>query len=399
MPDKNFNRNIIVIDETLREGMQYQGLVFSLKQRIKILEFQEALGIDICQIGYPPAHPMEAKIVTQVAAHAKKNNFKIHTAALGRAFAPDAKMLCDTGIDDPHFHLHVKNTITREALRSLFQDIETIIDMVHARVPKAMVSIAMLDIGKTDPKLLKKCAKFMGRIGIDILSLPDTSGIMAPNQIYDKIKDLSEDIIGNPSGNLNDNPVKGLVKGMAPPHRETKISVHCHNDMGMASANSILGILAGASVLEVSALGIGERNGIGDLFTTAKLLKDQGMRLRIDTNNLKLFRKYYEYLDRIVMEQTGQGLIQCSTPVFGKAVGTHVAGTHARGNFGTIPEEKFYLNLLCGKALVQKYLNSNKISHDEKALPHITAAIKTRSITQGRRLTKDEILTIALASH
>ena len=82
MPHKNLNRKILVIDQTLREGMQFQGLVFSLKQRIKILEFQEALGIDVCQAGYPSAHPMEAAIVSRVAAHAKKNNFHIRTAAL-----------------------------------------------------------------------------------------------------------------------------------------------------------------------------------------------------------------------------------------------------------------------------------------------------------------------------
>ena len=143
MPDKNFGRKILVIDETLREGMQFQGIVFSLEQRIKILEFQEALGIDICQAGYPSAHPMEADIVARVAAHAKKNNFRIRIAALGRAFAPDAKILCDTGIDDPHFHLYVRDTISKEDLAQLFRDLQATVEMVQERLPKAMISIAM----------------------------------------------------------------------------------------------------------------------------------------------------------------------------------------------------------------------------------------------------------------
>ncbi|MCP4720118.1 MAG: hypothetical protein GY860_11730 [Desulfobacteraceae bacterium] len=374
MPDKNLGKKIIVIDETMREGMQFQGLVFSLEQRIIMLEFQEALGIDICQIGYPSAHPMEAKIVTQVAAHAKKNNFRIRTAALGRAFVPDAKILRETAIDDPNFHLQVKNAITPTALNRLFQDLETTIGIVRNGRPGAMISIAMLDIGKTDPGLLERCVKFLSQnLKIDILSLPDTSGIMAPNQVYDRIRKLAE------------LPIKA------------QISIHCHNDMGMASANSIMGIMAGASVLEVSALGIGERNGIGDLFTIAKLLKTQGVDLGVDTDNLSLFRKYYEYLDAIVREQTGHGLIQYNTPAFGEAIGTHVAGTHAKGKFGTPGEEKFYLNLLCGRHLVQKYLEINKIPYDDKWLPDITATIKTRSISQGRRLTKDEIKAIAIA--
>ena len=375
MVAKNWGRKILVIDQTLREGMQFQGLVFSLAQRIKILEFQETLGIDVCQAGYPSAHPLEAEIVSKVAAHAKKNNFCIRTSALGRAFAPDADILCKTDIDDIHFHLQVKNTISKEAQTRLFQEVETLITLVRNRRPAAAISIAMLDIGKTDIGLLTTWVRFLGQdLGIDILSLPDTSGIMAPNQIHDKILALSSF------------PLKA------------NLSVHCHNDRGMASANSIMGIIAGACVLEVSALGIGERNGIGDLFTTAKLLQTQGMTLGVDTDNLKLFQKYYGFLDAIVREQTGAGLIQCNTPVFGEAVKTHVAGTHAQGKFGTLSEEKFYLNLLCGQTLVQKYLKHKNISHDKEKLQQITAAIKTKSITLERRLTRNEIEAIVLRS-
>jgi len=372
MSNKNPGRKILVIDQTLREGMQFQGLVFSLKQRIEILEFQETLGIDVCQAGYPSAHPMEADIVARVAAHAKKNNFRIRTAALGRAFAPDADILCKTYIDDIHFHLQVKNAITMKTQTRLFQDIETVIDLVRNRRPEATISIAMLDIGKTDIGLLTNWVRFLGQnLGIDILSLPDTSGIMAPNQIHERIHSLAA------------LPLKA------------RLSVHCHNDMGMASANSIMGIIGGASVLEVSALGIGERNGIGDLFTTARHLKDQGMALRVDTDNRHVFKKYYEYLDAIAREQTGSGLIQYSTPAFGAAVKTHVAGTHALGEFGTMAEEKFYLNLLCGRHLVQKYLDLNTIPYGKTQLSRITDTIKTQSITLGRRLMQDEITAIA----
>jgi 2-isopropylmalate synthase len=375
MADKTSGRKILVIDQTLREGMQFQGLVFSLKQRLEILEFQEALGIDICQAGYPSAHPMEAAIVSCMADHAKKNKFKIRMAALGRALVQDADILINTGIDDPHFHLHVQDTIPQQALTRLFQQLGTIIEQVRIRLPGAMISIAMLDIGKTDPCLLTRSAKFLSQdLKIDILSLPDTSGIMAPNQVHDRIKALSDATV------------------------KTRLSIHCHNDMGMASANSIMGILAGGSVLEVSALGIGERNGIGDLFTTARLLKDQGLVLGVDTDNKKLFRKYYEFLDAIVREQTGQGLIQCNTPAFGEAVKTHVAGTHAQEAFGTMMEEKFYLNLLCGRHLVQKYLDLNTIPYEKTHLSRITDAVKTQSITLGRRLMKDEIAAIAASA-
>ena len=88
-------------------------------------------------------------------------------------------------------------------------------------------------------------------------------------------------------------------------------------------------------------------------------------------------------------------MIHCTTPVFGEAVKTHVAGTHADGEFASTLEEKFFLNPLCGNRLVQKYLNLENIPFPENQLAQITASIKTHSFTQGRRLTRDEIAAIA----
>ncbi len=370
MPDKG--RKIIVIDETLREGMQFQGLVFSLNQRLEILEFQETLGLDICQAGYPPAHALEAEIVSQVAAHARKNKFAIRTAALGRARMADGKILCQARLDDLHFHLHVKDTPPQEEQARAMDQVKRLVHQVRSQQPGSPLSIALLDMGKTDPGLLTAWVRFLSQdLDIDIISLPDTSGIMTPAQVHDKIQTLS------------------------PQDLKAKIAVHCHNDLGMASANSFMGILAGASVLEASALGIGERNGIADLYTTAKQLKAQGLDLRVDTDNRLLFKAYYTYVDNIVQEQTGQGLIHCTTPAFGEAVKTHVAGTHAGGEFASTLEEKFFLNPLCGQGLVQKYLNLENIPFPEEQLARITATIKTRSFTLARRLTRDEIAAIA----
>lgn len=372
MAENNRARKILVVDETLREGMQFQGLVFSLEQRIKILEFQEALGVDICQAGYPSAHVLEAEIVAQVATHARKNKFATRTAALGRARIGDGKILCQARLDDLHFHLHVKDNLPPGEQTRAMDQVKTFVRQIRSWQPESAISIAMLDMGKTDPGLLGTWVRFLSQgLEVDIISLADTSGIMTPDQVHDKIQNLS------------------------PQDLKAKIAVHCHNDLGMASANSFMGILAGASVLEASALGIGERNGIADLYTTAKQLKAQGLELRIDTDNLVLFKAYYAYVDNIVREQTGQGLILCTTPVFGEAVKTHVAGTHAGGEFASTLEEKYFLNPLCGQGLVQKYLNQKKIPFPENRLVQITDSIKTHSFTLGRRLTRDEITTIA----
>jgi len=165
--------------------------------------------------------------------------------------------------------------------------------------------------------------------------------------------------------------------------------------MGMASANSVMGILAGGRVLELSALGIGERNGIADLYTTTKTLQDQGFDIRLNTDDIKTFYDYYKYVDTIVYEQTHEHMLTVNSPVFGDAVKTHVAGTHAGGEYGIASEEQFFLSILCGKGLVKKYLDRENLSYDQKRLEDITAAIKHQSITLGRRLKKEEIMAIA----
>jgi isopropylmalate/homocitrate/citramalate synthase len=362
----------MIIDQTIREGMQFQGVVFSLAQRRKILEFQEALGVDVCQAGYPSAHPEEAAMVKALADHATKNRFRIRVAALGRAFMPDAKILVGTGIHDIHLHLHLKPGILARELENIFSDLSGVIRFVRKKQPGAVISLAMLDMGKTPPALLDTCIRFLCEDKrVDIISLPDTSGIMAPNQVADRIQ------------------AAAALAGDLP------ISVHCHNDLGMAAANSVMGILAGARVLEVSALGIGERNGIGDLYLTARLLADQGITSGLDLDNLDLIHAYYAFVDQIVTEQTGQGLISDITPVFGKAVHTHVAGTHASGAFGTSATPDFHLNLLCGRHLVKKYLHHHHIGFNPDRLDAVTAAVKDRSVRKGRRLEPHEIREIA----
>lgn len=361
-------RRITLIDQTIREGMQFQGVVFSLEQRMKILEFQEALGVDICQAGYPSAHPQEAAMVKALADHARQRGFRVQVAALGRAFLPDAEILVDTGIKDIHFHLYLPSHATVQESETILSELIPVIEFVRTARPDAVISLAMLDMGKTPLNLMKAGIRFLSRKQmVDILSLPDTSGIMAPNRVADRIRDAVH-----------------MAGDMA-------ISIHCHNDFGMASANSVMGVLAGANMLEVSVSGIGERNGIGDLYLTSRILADQDIRCRFAWDNITRVQEYYRFVDDIVKEQTGQGLIHAATPVFGHAVHTHVAGTHAESMFGTSTTPDFHLNLLCGNHLVKKYLDYHHIAFHSERLPAITAAIKEMSIQKCRRLTSAEV--------
>jgi len=374
MADKG--KRIRVIDETLREGMQFHGLVFTLEQRIRILEFQEMLGVDICQAGYPPALDKEAQITANLADHARKSNFRIRTSALGRALASDAEILIQTGVDDPHFHFHIRPATNESEIFSILKKLQALFTDVTIRRPEAKLSLAMLDMGRTDPVFLDRCVEFFDADqGLSILSLPDTSGIMIPDQIRESVSRLNQKLT------------------------RLELSIHCHNDMGMATANTLTGVMAGAGLFEASVLGIGERNGMADLYTTAVMLKKQGVETRLDLDNFEGFKAYYTYVNKIVLEQSGLNLMDYRCPIFGTAVKTHVAGTHAKGNYGTASEEDFFLNPLCGRGLVKKFLDKNRIPFNGKDLESITLAIKHGAMDKGRSLLKQEVAKIVNKNH
>jgi 2-isopropylmalate synthase len=367
---KNMQNNIIVIDQTIREGMQHRGIVFSYSQRLKILEFQEKLNADVCQAGYAPAHKTEADNIKKLNNFCKKAGFKIAVAGMGRAILKDSELLVKTGINHFHLHFHIKEALQKE---KKFSTLSESVNYIRNNVKNSIISIAMLDIGKTQDLLIEEVIEFLSSdLCIDIISLPDTSGIMAPNLIFDKIKTAFK-----------------IIK-----KSNTKISIHTHNDMGMANANAVMGICAGASIIEASVLGIGERNGIADLFSTAQTLKNQGFNLNIKTRDIKTFKNYYEFINSIYETQTGQSLINYNTPVFGDGVKSHVAGTHGTAAFGLYSEEKYFINLLCGAHLVEKYLQKENISFNKNNLKKITKKIKSESVRLKRRVYKKEIMEI-----
>ena len=360
-------RQIRLIDETLREGMQYRGMMFSPDERKVILDFQEALGVDICQAGYPPAHANEAETVKALFEYGKSKGFRIRVGGLGRATLQDARILLDTGIQDLHFHLYLRADADSEERRSILSGFLKVLDFVRSEAPDAVVALALLDIGKSRSEVLNESVSFLSGHGLDIISLPDTSGMMAPNQVFDAISRLS-----SPAGNMD-------------------ISIHCHNDLGFASANSIMGILAGGRALEASALGIGERNGIADIYSSARMLKEQGFELTLKTENLSVFREYYEYVDGLVFRQTGEHLMNINTPVFGAAVRTHTAGTHADGEFGLASDADYDLNVLCGRSLLEKYLRLHGLSCPGELLDSLTQAVKAESLRLNRCLTVEDV--------
>ena len=367
-------KKIMVMDQTLREGMQHRGIVFSGEEKEKILRFQQRLGVDTCQAGYPPAHASEKQSVAHLHGIAVKENFHTQVAGMGRANPRDVPVLIETGMNHFHLHAHIQPRDDRTKQALALNRITDTVNALRTQRPGAVISMAMLDIGNTPRTFLEEYGDFLiNTLGIDIVSVPDTSGQMAPNTFHDAVKLMVAKATGTP----------------------TVISVHCHNDLGMATANTVMGVVAGATVVEVSALGIGERNGIGDLFSVGKILKAQNREMNLKIEEADLFRQYYAFVNDVCKRQTGEALLCYNTPFFGDAVNTHVAGTHADTAFGMGHTEKYYLNVLCGQGLVRKYLTAAQIPFVPETLPQITRTIKDESARLGRRLFDGEIRDIA----
>ena len=361
------------VDETIREGMQHRGLVFSYGQRLKMMEFMETLGIEICQAGYPPAHVSEWEAVKGLNKVSRSRGYRIGVAGMGRAVQKDAECLLETGIRHFHLHFHVKESFEPDRTEAVLEETRETAGLIRDKSESAFISMAVLDIGKTGDDFLGRITDFLIRhTETDLISLPDTSGIISPDRIHERVAPIA---------------CKAKKYGK-------RISIHCHNDMGMAGANTFMGIKAGGTVIEASVLGIGERNGIADLYPTSKMLLDKGFSTGLRVDDMDTFTRYYRFVDAIYREQTGEPLITYNTPVFGKGARSHVAGTHAGAGFGTTAEEEYFLNVLCGKKLVKRYLEQHRIPFDQGDIPRIAPKIKDKSAKEGRRLDFEEIRTI-----
>ncbi|MFK5952718.1 MAG: hypothetical protein QM498_06630, partial [Desulfobacterium sp.] len=330
--------------------------------------------VDICQAGYPPAHASEKQSVADLQEIAIKEKFHIQVAGMARANPKDVPVLIETGMNHFHLHAHIQPRDDKATQELGLKRITDTVNALRTQRPGAIISMAMLDIGNTPRVFLEQYGDFLiNTLAIDILSVPDTSGQMAPNTFHDAVKFMVQKAAGTSS----------------------RISVHCHNDLGMATANTVMGVVAGATMVEVSAFGIGERNGIGDLFSVGKILKAQDHEMNLKIEETDLFRQYYTHVNAICTRQTGDPLLSWNTPFFGEAVNTHVAGTHADTAFGMGQTEKYYLNVLCGRGLVKKYLTAGQIPFTPGTVPQITQTIKDESARLGRRLFDGEIREIA----
>ena len=258
------NNNIQIFDTTLRDGEQVPGCKLNTEQKVVIAEQLDALGVDVIEAGFPVSSPGDFKSVEAIAKIVKnatvcgltrsvENDIKVAAEALKYAAKP--RIHTGIGTSDSHI-LHKFKTTQEDILERAYAAVK------YAKSFVEDVEFYAEDAGRTDNEYLARVCEAAIKAGATVLNIPDTTGYCLPSEYGAKIKYLKEN-------------VKGIEKAI--------LSCHCHNDLGLATANSIEGVINGARQIECTINGIGERAGNTALEEVVMVLK-QHPYLNLDTN-------------------------------------------------------------------------------------------------------------------
>ena len=298
---------IEIFDTTLRDGEQVPGCKLNTEQKLVIAEKLDELGVDIIEAGFPISSPGDFYSVTEISKIVKNatvcgltraHKKDIETAAEALKFAKKPRI--HTGIGTSDNHIKFKFNSTREAV------LERAVEAVkYAKTFVEDVEFYAEDAGRTDNEFLAKVCEEVIKAGATVLNIPDTTGYCLPEQYGAKMKYLREN-------------VKGIEKAV--------LSCHCHNDLGLATANSISGVINGARQIECTINGLGERAGNTALEEVVMVLKQhKDLDLYTDINSRML-----NEMSLLVSELMGMP-VQPNKAIVGSNAFAHSSGIHQDG--------------------------------------------------------------------
>ena len=304
----NMNREKVqIFDTTLRDGEQVPGCKLDTKQKLVIAERLDKMGVDVIEAGFPVSSPGDFLSVSEICkivenatvcglTRAVKNDIDVAAAALKHAKRPRIH----TGIGTSESHILHKLNTTREDIiaRAKYA-------VSHAKSYVEDVEFYAEDAGRTDNAFLAQVCEEVIKSGATVLNIPDTTGYCLPEEYGAKIKYLRENVKG----------IENVI-----------LSCHCHNDLGMATANSIAGAINGARQIECTINGIGERAGNTALEEVVMIFK-QHPYLNLDTN---INTRELNEMSRLVSESMGM-IVQPNKAIVGANAFAHSSGIHQDG--------------------------------------------------------------------
>lgn len=296
-----------IFDTTLRDGEQVPGCKLDMDQKLVIAERLDLLGVDIIEAGFPISSPGDFKSVESIAklvknatvcglTRAVKKDIEVAAEALKHAKRPRIH----TGIGTSDSHIKYKFNSNKDAI------IKRAVEAVsYAKTFVEDVEFYAEDAGRTDNEFLARVCEAVIKAGATVLNIPDTTGYCLPEEYGAKMKYLKEN-------------VTGIDKAI--------LSCHCHNDLGLATANSIAGVINGARQIECTINGIGERAGNTSLEEVVMIMR-QHPNLNLDTNiNSKLL---YD-TSKMVSNKMGM-MVQPNKAIVGANAFAHSSGIHQDG--------------------------------------------------------------------
>jgi 2-isopropylmalate synthase len=299
---------VYVFDTTLRDGEQSPGVCLNTDEKLEIARALVDLGVDIIEAGFPISSPGDFQSVNTLARELKG----VVVCGLTRAVPKDIEVAAEalkpaerprihTGLGVSDIHLERKLRMTRE------QALEAGVAAVKlARKYTDDVEYYMEDSGRADPQYVYRVAEAVIAAGATTLNVPDTTGYMFPAEYGALIKGIRENV---------------------PNADKAIISCHCHNDLGMATANTLAGVLNGARQVEVTINGIGERAGNTALeeVVVALTIREDLFKVKHGINTRKLLS-----VSKLVSQKTGM-MVQRNKAVVGANAYAHSSGIHQDG--------------------------------------------------------------------
>jgi len=298
---------VYVFDTTLRDGEQVPGCQLTTPEKIEIARELEALGVDIIEAGFPISSPGDFQSVVEISkavtnptvcALTRANKGDIDAAVEALKYAKRPRI--HTGIGSSDMHIKHKFNSTREEI--LVRAVEAV---KYAKKSVEDIEFYAEDAGRADIEYLAKMVEAVIAAGATVVNIPDTNGYCLPDQYGSKIKFLKEN-------------VKNIDQAI--------ISVHCHNDLGLATANSVAGLQNGARQIEGTINGIGERAGNTSIEEVVMILKTHqvlGLHTNINAKN------FYE-LSHMVSSQMRMP-VQPNKAIVGSNAFAHSSGIHQDG--------------------------------------------------------------------
>ncbi len=300
-------KNILIFDTTLRDGEQVPGCKLNAKEKIAIALELEHLGVDIMEVGFPVSSPGDFESVQQISEQVKESvvcalsravykDIEVAAAALKKARRPRIH----TGIGTSSYHIKGKFQTTQdEILKRAVQCVQ------WARNFTDDVEFYAEDAGRTENEYLAKVVETVIKAGATTVNIPDTTGYCLPEQYGAKIAYLFHHV---------------------PNIDKAVISCHCHNDLGLATANSIAGVLNGARQIECTINGLGERAGNAALEEVVMII-NQHRHLQLNT---QIACEKLSGLSALVA-QTMRMPVQANKAIVGANAFAHSSGIHQDG--------------------------------------------------------------------